>query len=469
MKTALVLDLPDFLNDVPEVVRAFSPFMEIVEYSEKSLKLEYYACEKQWFFSIKPSFSDNLQISGEIDENIDTLLFKRLTKRAVKLYLYDFCSKLVDVNLPYGALTGVRPTKLFHDSEGTYDEREKLFEEIFRVSAPRAKLIRKVVETQDGVFDRDVNAADIFVNIPFCPTRCKYCSFISTELFRVKKQIPDYIATVKNELENIKKRIAEGGFLLRSIYVGGGTPTSLSAEELTDILGSLKGLGVEFTVEAGRPDSITEEKLAALEALGVTRISVNPQTLKDETLVTMGRAHTVKDFFAAYELARKHPFDINVDIIAGLPNESFEDFSATLNGVLALKPENITVHTLSLKRGAILKNEGASKVADGSVLQMTDFAREKLFAFGYLPYYMYRQKNMADNLENVGYCLPNKACLYNIGYMEETDSVFAAGAGAMSKYVFKAQNRIERSCNPKYLHEYLLKNYQEDGENDNLG
>ncbi len=270
----------------------------------------------------------------------------------------------------------------------------------------------------------------------------------------MRKLVPQYVSCVAKELEEINKRIVGENLQVRSVYYGGGTPTSISAEELESLL-KLTNYGCEFTVEAGRPDSITREKLAVMEKHGVTRISVNPQTFKDDTLRILGRRHTTEDLYRAFSLAREFDFDINMDLIAGLPDEKFEDFKLSLEKSIELSPENITVHTLSLKRGSVLKEEGAKKNMDGSIREMVDYSIDRLKSEGYRPYYMYRQKNMADGLENVGWCKPGKACIYNVDYMEETNSVLSAGAGAMSKFVYKSEGRIERQCNAKGFEEYL--------------
>lgn len=449
-------NLPDYLNDVPEIVRAYAPYIVLTRESEDELLLEVRHGED--------CFAVKISVNGQTvrDEKLaikyeEGLLYKKLTKRFCKNVLHDWCKKITGIELPYGSLTGVRPTKLYYELKDKNGDPVEVLRDTFFVSPDRARLIAEVVQNQSGYYDTDTKSADIFVNIPFCPTRCKYCSFISTELPRIRKKLPAYIAAVREELIEIVKKVKEESLNVRAIYVGGGTPTSLEAEELTEILEPLASarFGVEFTVEAGRPDSFSREKLEALAAMGVTRISINPQTFKAETLAALGRAHTPEDIYPAFAMSREYGFDINMDLIAGLPGENFEDFCMSLRKALALRPENITVHTLSIKRGAVYKVDGVEKAVGGSVKKSVDFAREELKNAGYLPYYMYRQKNMADNLENVGYCLPDKQCRYNIDYMEETTTILSAGAGAMGKIVYHAQNRIERVPNAKGLDDYL--------------
>lgn len=447
-------NLPSYMNDVPEIIRAFSPFI-VLDESGEIVCLDVREEGSTLLCNISSRLYGDFILSKRIDLDEGSLEFKRIAKREVKKFLYEFCSRITGVSLPYGSLTGVRPTKLYYDQIGSYSDIKERFISEFSVDPSRAELIENVVKGQSGIYSTNKGEVDIFVNIPICPTRCRYCSFISTEIGRVKKLVPIYVECVKKEIMAIKSTIAKNGFKVRSVYFGGGTPTSLSAEDLALLCGLLSEYNVEFTVEAGRPDSITYEKLKALSENGVTRISVNPQTFKDETLEILGRAHTTEQLYSAYELARKFDFDINMDLIAGLPNENFDDFANSLKAAISLDPENITVHTLSLKRGSTLKAEGIEKKMDGSIRKMADYSINRLFQAGYIPYYMYRQKNMADGLENVGWCKPNKQCIYNVDYMEETTTVLSAGAGAMSKYVYHDNGRIERDCNPKGFEEYL--------------
>ena len=446
-------NLPSYMNDVPEVIRAFSPYL-ILDSSDISAKMIIEESDGNIKVEILSEKLGDFKVDKVIPFELNSLEYKRLAKREAKKLLYIFCNKITGIDLPYGSLTGVRPTKLYYDLIGSSSNIKSLFTNEFSVEYSRAELIENVVNSQKGIYSTKSGEVDIFVNIPICPTRCKYCSFISTEYSRVKKLVPLYVDCVKKEILDIKQYVEKNNLKVRSIYFGGGTPTSLSSEQLRELC-SLFDYNVEFTVEAGRPDSITLEKLQALKDSGVTRISINPQTFKDDTLVLLGRAHNTEQLYKAYELARKFPFDINMDLIAGLPNETFEDFCDTLHKTIALSPENVTVHTLSLKRGSTLKTEGSEKTMDGSIKKMVDYSIDFLTKAGYAPYYMYRQKNMADGLENVGWCKPRKQCIYNIDYMEETTTVLSAGAGAMSKIVYHDNGRIERNCNPKGFEEYL--------------
>ncbi|MBR2349460.1 MAG: coproporphyrinogen dehydrogenase HemZ [Clostridia bacterium] len=448
-------NLPSYMNDVPEVMRAFSPHIVIDNDAEDLVKLNVVEKEGEVYVEIISDKFDNSNGSFYIDAKFASLEYKRIAKREVKRLLYAYCNKLSGIDLPYGCLTGVRPTKLYYDLIGSHSNIKQYFIDNFSVEPKRAELIENVVLNQSGIYSIEDGEVDIFVNIPICPTRCRYCSFISTEIGRVKKLVPSYVEAVLEEVIALKCRIADEGLKVRSIYVGGGTPTSLTADQLKTIIEPLSEYNVEFTVEAGRPDSITEDKLKALADCCVTRISINPQTFKDQTLDILGRGHNTAQLYDAYELARKFKFDINMDLIAGLPGETFLDFKDSLSRAVALNPENITVHTLSLKRGSTLTVEGAQKTMDGTIKEMTDFSIDYLTQNEYVPYYMYRQKNMADGLENVGWCKKGKQCIYNIDYMEETTTVLSAGAGAMSKFVYHKDGRIERDCNAKGFEEYL--------------
>ena len=326
------------------------------------------------------------------------------------------------------------------------------------VSPAKRALIKEIVDAQKPVYQSGAKEVDLFVNIPICTSRCAYCSFISAELNRVLKQVPRYASLLRAEIEDAAGLIDEFGYSLRCIYVGGGTPTSLPDEQFEDVMGALSKLHVrEFTVEAGRPDTITLPKLEIMDKTGVTRISVNPQTLNQNTLDAIGRRHTVGEFFEKYELARRFDFDVNVDLIAMLPGETPEMFAASVDGVIALDPENVTVHTLALKKGSALKLGGYDNTSESDAAAMVDYAYGAIKGAGYVPYYMYRQKYMSGNLENVGYCKPGKQCVYNVDIMEETTTIIACGAGGISKFVDREAGRVERYADPKGLDVYLTR------------
>ncbi|PWM70248.1 MAG: coproporphyrinogen dehydrogenase HemZ [Bacillota bacterium] len=389
-------------------------------------------------------FSDPVKDGGALER-------KRYEKRNVKLSVYRALSDYYRQKMPWGALTGIRPSKLAYQELEKSGEFLTLFNEM-EVSGEKRKLIEKLVETQRGVYDKNDENADFFVFIPFCPSKCRYCSFITADIARSGKFIPAYVDALLKEIEAAKPLVKK----LRSVYIGGGTPVALPAAELERVLAAVDApRGVEYTVEAGRPDCITAENVALLKKYGVTRVCVNPQTFNDRTLARIGRGHTAADIYEKYALL-KDDFSVNMDLIAGLEGETAEDFSRSVDAAIALKPDNITVHTLCLKSGAALKEETARLSGEG-VAAMVEYAHAALAAAGYAPYYLYRQKYMAGNLENTGYTLPDRACVYNVDTMEEISSTVACGANAVSKAVFDGCERIERYKNPKDIPTYLQK------------
>ena len=452
-------NLPNMTADIAEVIRAFCPHFEESEVEGKtSLKIEIHPDNsadillKYYLLSEEPKYCFEKHVNSEVFS--DPMERKRVIKRSAKVMVYDLMEKVFEKTLPYGSLTGVRPTKLYSDTLQKGENAFDYFVNTLRVSPSKAELIKSVCLAQSNLKRKRRDSADLFVNIPFCTSRCSYCSFISAEIGRVKKFIPAYVDLLIKEIECAKAIIREGGYFLRAIYVGGGTPTSLPARDFEKVLRALSGMGVEFTVEAGRADSIDDDKLKIMDEMGVTRISVNPQSLNDKTMEIIGRKHTAAQFYSAFERARKFPFDINCDLIAGLPGEDENDFARTADGVFALGAENVTVHTLSLKKGSVLKVSGYEG-EERAVGQMVDYARLLAKRLGYIPYYMYRQKYMSGNLENVGYCKTGKQCLYNIDIMEECASIVACGAGGISKLYIPEENRLERLPDPKGLDVYL--------------
>ena len=447
-----------YYADYMEVVREFEPHLVDKEGGERLfLQLESDGEQVKVIISSALLPSNYYEISQKIDISRSELAKIAQIKRFSKVALYDALKKISGVDLPYGSLTGIRPTKLYHDLLSQGKDAQKEFEEDLRVSASKTKLIGDIVKNQSSVYLKEEGVADVFVNIPICPTRCVYCSFISAEFSKIKKQVPAYCDLLIKELEDCKKLIAETGYKIRSVYVGGGTPTCISDDDFLRIL-SLCDFGQsEFTVEAGRPDTITENKLKIMDETGVTRISINPQSFNQSTLDVIGRRHSVDDVYRAYECARKYSFDINTDLIAMLPGEGFDEFAHSVDCAVAMRPENITVHTLALKKGSVLKVGGYDNTSDELAAKMVDYAREAVQKAGYSPYYMYRQKYVSGNLENVGYALQGKYCLYNVDIMEETTTIIANGAGGISKKLDLSRNLLERCANPKGLDVYLAR------------
>ena len=386
-------------------------------------------------------------------------------QHALKMAFYQAGTAVLGQEPPWGALTGVRPVKLPTRcmlAGGTPEQAQAELEGEYRVSPLRAKLAVDCAQASLAV-DREVreDQVSLYIGIPFCPTRCAYCSFVSADVGRTLKLVEPYLEAVLEEVEYTGRVLRESGLSIHSLYVGGGTPTTLSAGQLERLFSSARAhlpleTCVEYTVEAGRPDTITREKLEVLRDQGVERISINPQTLEDEVLAAIGRKHSAQDILDAYALAREVGFaSINMDLIAGLPRDSFEGFRRSLEGVLALRPENVTVHTLALKKGSRLMEEGGALPSGEETARMLDFSRDALREAGFLPYYLYRQKYMSGSLENVGWCLPGKESVYNIIMMEELQTVVSIGGGGVTKLVDRKNGRIVRLPNPKYPHDYL--------------
>jgi oxygen-independent coproporphyrinogen-3 oxidase len=379
--------------------------------------------------------------------------FKRYARRFAKLAFYKTLSKVKAFTLPYGALTGIRPTKLAYAEQAAGRDFVELFQKM-DVKADNIELVKRVLDAQKDVY-KNRGGQDLFVSLPFCPSKCEYCSFITAPISATKQYVDDYIDCLVKEISGVGKLLTN----IKSIYIGGGTPFAIQTAQLERVYAAINALNlkkVEYTVEAGRPDVFSEEKLKLSKDYGVTRICINPQSFSDKTLEAIGRKHTESDVYAAFEMSEKYGFDVNLDLIAGLANESAEDFELSLKKAIKLSPANITVHTLSLKSGAKLKENCARLHIDG-IGKMIEISRRLLTEAGYEPYYMYRQKYQAGGHENCGWAKKGKACVYNIDVMEEIADNIAVGANAISKRVFAAEDRIERSASPKDLKTYIQK------------
>ena len=448
MNVYIVTNRENCKNELEEVVRAFSPYLTLSD-AGKAVNANLYLTETGAKTVISSASFPEISREYALEAGLSDLMRKRYLKRFLKRDLYDFFSFMTGVSLSYGSLTGIRPTKLLYELSDEGKGQDDLVD-FFRVSPDKASLIAEIVDVQRGIIGTEKEKADWFINIPFCPSRCHYCSFLSEVIRPKKSNLPAYVDALVRDITSVpmtKKR--------RAIYVGGGTPTSLSPEQLDVVLSAVDAHGEEFTVEAGRPETLTAEKLAVMKARNVTRVSVNPQTFKQETLDLIGRRHTVEDVFSAYRLVRAAgDFDVNMDLITMLPGESFEDLCRSIDTAIDLSPENITVHSLSIKRGSIFAETKYDNFSGGLAERMSDHARNALEKAGYRPYYMYRQKNTSGRLENIGYAKPGKVCKYNIDIMEETHDIYASGAGAISKRIF-GNGRIERLAEVKEIKGYL--------------
>lgn len=388
------------------------------------------------------------------------------TKNRIKRTLYRMLEKRTGRSLPWGTLTGIRPTKIPLTKLEEGWSREQIVDfmkETYFAGDDKIALSVEIAERERELLSRISyeNGYSLYVGIPFCPTTCLYCSFTSYPIGKWEKRMDEYLGALFRELEYTADRMK--GKVLDTVYFGGGTPTALSAEHLDQVISRVEELfdlsGVqEFTVEAGRPDSITREKLEVLRRHGITRISINPQTMNQKTLDVIGRRHTVDMVKEKFALARELGFDnINMDLIIGLPGERMEDVAHTLEEIRSLSPDSLTVHSLALKRAARLNLEWDQYADMGMVntQEMIDLTARFAREMGMEPYYLYRQKNMAGNFENVGYSLPGKACIYNILIMEEMQTIAACGAGTTTKAVFPGENRRERTENVKDVDQYI--------------
>ena len=387
----------------------------------------------------------------------DELRKKSLRKRRALFSLYSALEKTENRSLPWGSFTGIRPTALARNAIESGETKEHLITEFlqkeYAFSNEKALLVAKTIKNQRGIIKND-NLIDFYVNIPICPSRCLYCSFISNELKQVKNLVEPYLDCLIKEIRQMRELIAERSLIVRNVYVGGGTPSVLDENQLDRLLNELKFSATELTVECGRPETITESKLDVLVKHHVNRICINPQTFSPSTLKRIGRNHTVADVLKAYSLAIERGLKVNMDMIVGLPGEKPQTIKKTLQSLLELYPNNITIHTLSLKRGSLLFDK-FEPIEFKDFNKLLSYCENKLMNSGYKPYYIYRQKYQIGALENVGFFRDNDICQFNIDSMEDTSSVIAVGAGAITKRVFNYENKIERQANVKFIKDYI--------------
>ena len=386
-------------------------------------------------------------------------------ERKIALLMFDILCSVTGYTPPWGILTGVRPAKLMGKLSASMGEEnaKAYFTDELLVSKEKTELALTVSKKEAPIIDdaSEKDSFSLYVSIPFCPTRCSYCSFISHSNDKAKKLMPEYTEYLVKEIEETGKIARELGLRLESIYFGGGTPTALTEEllkKVTDAVGKNFDLShiKEYTIEAGRPDSVTREKFRIMKNCGCERISINPQTFNDNVLKVIGRNHTSEQTLSAMKTAREEGFTfINTDLIAGLPEDTLESFANTLETTLSLEPENITVHILALKRSSNIVTENRETNSGVLASEMLSLAQKRLTENGYKPYYMYRQSKCLGNLENVGWAKEGYECLYNVYMMEECHTVLAVGAGAVTKLKNPDGNEIERIFNYKYPYEYI--------------
>ena len=469
-KMKLCLINHSYKYELEKLIRIFLPF-EKIEFCEVEEREDRTSITSLLRGEKETCLSAELLIDNKSYKFSETLLnenpdYDNECERLLAVALYNCFVKASGYVPEWGILTGVRPAKLFSrlSADNGKASAEEWFKKGLMVSENKISLCRETVESEDRITALSApDSYSLYISIPFCPTRCAYCSFVSHSVEQAKGLIPDYIRLLKEELK-LTAEIAKGlNLRLETIYIGGGTPTSLNASQIGEIMTAVKayfdlsGLR-EYTVEAGRPDTVTREKLDTIKRLGATRISINPQTMNDDVLKAIGRRHTAEETEKAFLLARECGFDnINTDLIAGLHGDTFDSFKATVERVLALDPESVTVHSLSMKRSSALNVNGLFPEAQmgAEASKMVNFARETLTEKGILPYYMYRQSKTVGNLENVGYAKRGKECLYNVYTMDETHTILACGASAVTKLREPNGPYIERIFNYKYPYEYI--------------
>lgn len=418
---------------------------------------------------LKGNFGDN-NTDGFMSDGQEQL---QTPKNAMKQLIYLMLSKETDTELPWGTLTGIRPTKIAMkviENGGSADDVRKYMKDTYFTSDEKIDVSIQIAQREKKILDSiDYKGGySLYIGIPFCPTTCMYCSFTSFPIGLWKNKVDDYIECLKKEIDYVASDFKDKK--LCSLYIGGGTPTTLEPDQMERLLGYVEdrldlSYLKELTVESGRPDSITRDKLKAMKKHGVNRISVNPQTMRNETLKFIGRCHTVEQFIDAFHMAREEGFDnINMDIILGLPGEGLDDIRYTMEEIEKLGPDDLTVHSLALKRGSRLYEQMKLKgvVETTNTDEMMKVASEGAYRMGLSPYYLYRQKNMTGNFENTGYARDDKAGIYNMLIMEDLHSIVALGTGTVTKRIYTDENgestgRIERCDNVKDVGLYMEK------------
>ena len=457
---SLITNVPKYGNDIAEEIRMFLGPVELTDTDEGERTMRIFLDPETGTAS--GSYRGKTASFPVLDDGGDPLEKKRQEKRAVKRVAYSLLMQAHPTDMPWGSLTGIRPTKLLRDLATRFGDEEAVrqFTEFFSVSREKLRLAATINAVQSP-FLKSANPRDldVYIGIPYCRTRCLYCSF-GSEIIK-GTCLEDYLKILFDDISRGGDLMREGGWHLRAVYVGGGTPTVLESDQLDRLLDCVEtaygGYGLECTVEAGRPDTITKEKLEVLKQHGVGRISINPQTMNDETLKRIGRLHTARDILDAYALAGEVGFDtVNMDLIAGLPGESVQDFQATLDALVPLRPQNLTVHTLAVKRSSRLKEQMDKYPLPDSaeVVSMIEAGFASAREMGLWPYYMYRQKYQNGNLENVGYASKDHVCIYNIDMMEETVSILSHGAHSMTKRIYPDESRVERIAYPRDIPTY---------------
>ena len=468
----VILKGHDFKYEVAELIKLFTTQFKFVDNKDVGMTLEnsvvYYndkVFSKTVYLENYQAIYDSLDhrsIAGLSEQEI-----KKVTKETIKRSMYNVLMKKFNSYVPWGILTGIRPVKIVHtllDKNLSDEDIRENLKTNYLISDEKVDLALNIAKRERKfIYPIDKNKISLYVSIPFCPTRCYYCSFPANPLKQFGHLKKDYIDKLIIEIKGLAKLLKETNKEIETLYIGGGTPTTLDSEEMDILIKALfKELDLskikEFTVEAGRPDTINREILECLKKNNVTRISINPQTMNQETLDKIGRGHSVEEIKEAFNLAREIGFDnINMDLILGLEGENVEMVRNTLEEIKKLSPESLTVHTLAIKRASKLKEKMDEYVLTQyeEMVKMIDLSMEYAKEMNLNPYYMYRQKQMLGNLENIGYAKEGYECIYNMQIMEEKQSNYALGAGSISKFVYVDEDRIERVENVKNVEQYI--------------
>ncbi len=458
----LILNQPKYEHLIREIITAYIP-------RHKIETVDFVPVDDDYTLVTVTETADGTQYSGTVfiggTKYSNTITKSVPHKLIISRLVGDLLKKHIPIDLPWGILTGIRPAKMvreMYDKGMPFENIYETFCNDYSVHTHKANLAIDVAKKEIDIINNiNPKAVSLYIGIPFCPTRCLYCSFTSQSIKFSNTLVEPYMDALFREIDYLSQHLATTSTPIETIYIGGGTPTALSEKKLERLMHKIDNsfdlsYTKEYTVEAGRPDTITMDKLVTLKNAGVTRISINPQTMHQKTLDIIGRCHSPEDIVNCYDMATQLGFDhINTDLIAGLPGEETEDFIYTLNKIKELNPSSVTVHTMSVKHGSYLDMNYSmyTPTATAKVNRMLMEADTMLRTLGKEPYYLYRQKNMLGNLENIGYCTPGNECLYNIYIMEEVQSIFSLGAGGSTKIV--NGDNIERVFNVKEVAEYI--------------
>lgn len=469
----IYIDGHDFRYEIENLCRLFFPNekfdvktqIDDIDYNDDYIITKVIKEEKSYILQVEVKLEGKEIKKEDIVKN-DLEDIERECERKLALILFKCLSELLNVLPPWGIITGVRPVKLMRKLLKQMGKEKAClyFKEEFNVSDDKIALCLETLKEEEKILKlSNEKSFSLYVSIPFCKTRCSYCSFVSQSIEKAHDLIPKYVDLLCKEIIYTAKLANDIGLHLDTVYIGGGTPTTLSADQMQKLLSTITSnfdmsICKEFTVEAGRPDTITKEMLKVIRDNNVTRISINPQTFNDEVLETIGRKHTSKQTIDAFNLSREYKFsNINMDVIAGLPSDTVESFKNTIDKIIKLNPESVTIHTLSIKKAAHLTKEGKKLCNKDTekTSQMLDYAYDVLRNNGYIPYYLYRQSRMAGNNENTGWSKPGYKGLYNVYIMDETHTILACGAGAVSKLKNIYDDSLERIFNYKFPYEYI--------------